>query len=121
MPQSFAHAAQQLLDPQSDLAQKYPHLHHGLQWRLERALADRNHEFISRCDDVMFHGYEIGRNDEIIFQDEENSAMVDFLDPIANDDTVTRPTQICKKLSDRMEIYGTLGYGSKSLLSPLLT
>lgn len=121
MPQSFAHAAQKLLDPQSYMAQKYPHLHHGLQWRLERALADRNLEPISMCDDVMFHGYEIGRNDEFIFQDEENSAMIDFLDPIANDDIATRPTQICKKLSDRLEIYGTLGYGSKSLLSPLIT
>ncbi|KAJ6003354.1 hypothetical protein N7451_005901 [Penicillium sp. IBT 35674x] len=60
----------------------------------------------------MFHGYEIGRNDELLFQDEENSAVVDFLDPIANDDTATRLTQICKKLSDRLEIYGTLGYGS---------
>lgn len=119
MHQSFATAAQELLDSESDLAQKYPHLHQGLSWRLQRALADRNHEVISMCDDVMFHGYEIGRNDEYMFQNEEYSAMVDFLDPIVPDDTATRPTQICKKLSDRVEIYGTLGYGSKSLQPPL--
>ncbi|KAJ5772588.1 hypothetical protein N7520_003117 [Penicillium odoratum] len=54
----------------------------------------------------MFHGYEIGRNDGLIFQHQECSAMVDFLDPILDDNIAYRATQICKDLSDRMEIYG---------------
>ncbi|KAJ5657269.1 uncharacterized protein N7484_000918 [Penicillium longicatenatum] len=112
MPQSFAATAQQLLDPRSDLSQKYPHLHHGLKWRLEKALSDRNHEPISRCGHVVFNGYEIGRNDESIFQNEENSAFVDFLDPITKDHTGTRLIRICNKLTDRMEIYGTIGHGT---------
>ncbi|KAJ6105002.1 hypothetical protein N7486_003691 [Penicillium sp. IBT 16267x] len=60
----------------------------------------------------MFHGYEIGRNDEVIFQDGENSTWANFLDPIINDDTETRPNQVCTNVGDSMEIYGTLGYGS---------
>lgn len=112
----FSVLARHLLDPQSDLSKKYPNLHEILQYRLEIAYASRNFSNISRCDHDVFNGFGLGRTDEITFQTEENSAQIDFLNPISNDNTSSRVNSICELLANHVEIYGLLGCGSKSKL-----
>ncbi|KAJ5083305.1 hypothetical protein N7456_012732 [Penicillium angulare] len=105
-------AARHLLDPHSKLAKKYPDLHRCLQLRLEHAYASRNRTTISRCDHHVFNGFELGRTDGAIFQEEENSARIDFLNPIFNDTVSSRVNNICELVGNHVEIYGLLGSGT---------
>ena len=106
-------SARHLLNPRSELSQQYPALHYSFHNRLREAWSLRGHQRISRCVHNTFNGYQIGRSDGQMYQKEENSQLVDMVDPIANDTSVTRVDKICTLLGKRVQIYGILGSGSK--------
>lgn len=92
---------------------RFPALHYAFHHRLREAWALRGHHRISRCIHNVFEGFEIGRSDGKTYQYEENSSLVDMLDPINHDTTVTRVSEMCNLLGRRLEVYGIIGSGSK--------
>ncbi|KAJ5894264.1 hypothetical protein N7495_005955 [Penicillium taxi] len=115
---SFAHQIRFLLDPNSDLSKRHPHLHHILARNADDALHMRGGKPISQCthkikriNEESRNSYSLGRSDGPAFQKNENSEIVNQL--WAFEDTVEhRYNCLCTDLLDRMEIYGYLGSGT---------
>lgn len=118
---SFPVLVNELLDPGSPLSKKYPHLHHNLRRRLEGAFIARKGRPVSSCTHTVFDEYSAGRSDELCFQENEDTKVLDFIDPII-DTSETRADYLCPNLLDRMELYGLAGTGSELLIfSPFIT
>lgn len=116
---AFCFAAQELVNPQSELAQSYPHLYQVFRHRLESAYADRDYKPVSLCSHTNFrNGYRACRSDSAGFQHKEWPAAIDRIDPLSNV-THNRMKNMCSQLTDRMDVYGLAGEGSKlNSLSP---
>ena len=110
---TFCFAAQELVNPQSELAQRYPHLYQVFRHRLEAAYADRNYRTVSHCDHIKFHNrYKGCRSDSAGFQHKEWPDAIDRVDPVDNI-TRNRMKNTCSQLTGRMDMYGLAGEGSK--------
>lgn len=110
---AFCFAAQDLVNPQSEIAQKYPHLYLVFRARLESAYADRNNRIVSLCSHTTFqHGYKGYRSDGDGFQKREWPTAYNRADPVGNV-TCNRMKHMCSELKDRMDVYGLAGEGSK--------
>jgi len=115
---SFPSLVNELLTPESHLATKYQYLHNNLLTRLECAFAERGDKPISQCTHTNFNGYEAGRCDTASFQESEDTTLLNKIDPIIDsDDPATRAELLCPHITNRMEIYGLAGTGSKLTLS----
>ncbi|KAJ5587508.1 uncharacterized protein N7459_003273 [Penicillium hispanicum] len=109
---TFASCFPDLLEPGSVLSQTYPSLHQILQSRLAGALAARNHHPISRCDHRGFDGYDLGRSDGKMFQCEEDSTLIEILNPNRTDGANAQLGDLCEDLTKRVEVYGLIGSGT---------
>lgn len=112
---SFPVIVNDLLNPDSNLAKEHPHLHQNLRSRLERAFVARGDQPLSRCTHTIFDGYDAGRSDALRFQENEDTGLINRIDPVL-DTSETRATSLCADLTSRMELYGLAGTGSKLLV-----
>ena len=117
---TFASCFPHLLDSRSQLSQSYPSLHRIISSRLQMALAARNFCPISQCNHTGFNGYDIGRSDEVFFQLEENTALIDTQNQVNSDGDIAEMTSLCEYVTNGLEIHGLIGSGSKSQSGILL-
>ncbi|KAJ5370641.1 uncharacterized protein N7496_006733 [Penicillium cataractarum] len=109
---AFCFAAQDLVNPQSEIAQRYPHLYQVFRARLGSAYAVRNNRPVSLCSHTTFHhGYKGCRSDGDVFQKREWPNAYDRADPVRNA-TGNRMKHMCSELKDRMDVYGLAGEGT---------
>lgn len=108
---TFAFRVGELLDPQSELARKLPHLHQILQGRLTTTFAARGDHGISQCTHTNLPGFEGERSDGPRFQQQEDSDLMNAVHPIW-DNSNRRAKHLCGNLTERMEVYGLVGAGS---------
>jgi hypothetical protein len=112
---SFSHNADDLLDPKSALSQRYPQVSQVLRERLGVAFGKRNNEEYSRCKCQDNLGF---RCDSEVFQKEGLTYYDDFIRLSAEGKTTAKAVCICPDLKERVQIYGFIGAGSKTTLSP---
>lgn len=111
---SFSYNAEELLDPSSQLFQRYPQVSQVLRDRLGVAFAKRNNEEFSRCNcrDDLGH-----RCDSEVFQKRTHTSYDDFRRLSADGKTTAKAVCLCPDLNERVQIYGFIGAGSKALPS----
>lgn len=119
--ESFPVVVNELLNSDRHLAREHPHLHHNLGSRLEGAFIARGDQPLSRCAHTVFDGYNAGRSDALHYQEDEDTGLINRIDPFI-DTSETRATTLFANLTNRMELYGLAGTGSKftNTLSPSL-
>lgn len=111
---SFSYNAEELLDPSSQLSQRFPQVSQVLRDRLGVAFSKRNNEEFSRCNcrDDLGH-----RCDSEVFQQYNHTSYDDFIRLSADGKTTAKAVCLCPDLNERVQIYGFIGAGSKSILS----
>lgn len=112
---SFSYNAEELLDPSSELSQRYPQVSQVLRDRLGLAFANRNNEEFSRCNCQDDSGH---RCDSEVFQKHASSSYDDFIRLSSEGKTTAKAVCLCPDLLKRVQIYGFIGAGSKIILSP---
>ncbi|OJJ37399.1 hypothetical protein ASPWEDRAFT_26792 [Aspergillus wentii DTO 134E9] len=110
---SFAFLSHDFLDPNHPKSQEYPYLHYALKTHLDRAMAARNHEEVSRCS----HEFYKARTNAYRTDTEDYQTTYDPNPQITyrkNERTViqTRYVKMCSYVKNNMEIIGLLGGGS---------
>jgi hypothetical protein len=117
---AFCFTARDLVNPQSELAQGYPHLYQVFRHRLESAYAARDNRPVSLCSHTRLpHGYRGCRSDTESFQ--KKNELFGFSDSPERGRNAARKrmNNMCSEITDQMDVYGTAGQGSKSKpLSP---
>lgn len=112
---SFSYNAEELLDPSSELSQRYPQVSQVLRDRLGVAFAKRNNEEFSRCNCREGSGH---RCDSEVFQKHACNSYDDFVRLSSEGKTTAKAVCLCPDLLKRVQIYGFIGAGSKTILSP---
>lgn len=113
---SFSYNAERLLDPSSRLSERYPQVSQVLRERLGVAFGKRNNEEFSRCNCRDDSGH---RCDSEVFQKCNSTSYGDFIRLSAEGRTTAKAVCLCPHLIERVQIYGFIGAGSKSIL-PLM-
>ena len=109
-----------LLDWQSDISQQYPHLHNAFLDRFEDFMAKRHDEDrVSMCNhDFSGLSSMLHRADSYSFQKTDNHNNDPTIDNTQFYDQLWRYNNACPSLLRRLEFYGIIGSGSKSLFPP---
>ncbi|KAF7718524.1 Uncharacterized protein PECH_003666 [Penicillium ucsense] len=108
----FCLSVRDLIDPESKLAQKYPHLCQIFRHRLEIAYSERQFKPVSLCAHTDYeNGYQGSRSDSDHFQRTEWFRQLQRADWMEND-TQNRMEHICPDVSKRMDFYGIAGEGT---------
>ncbi|KAJ5498901.1 hypothetical protein N7453_007952 [Penicillium expansum] len=106
---SFSYNAEELLDPSSQLSQRFPQVSQVLRDRLGVAFSKRNNEEFSRCNcrDDLGH-----RCDSEVFQQYNHTSYDDFIRLSADGKTTAKAVCLCPDLNERVQIYGFIGAGT---------
>lgn len=111
---AFCFTAQDLVNPQSELSQRYPHLYQVFRHRLESAYAARDNSAVSLCSHTTLpHGYRGRRSDTDGFQKKNELFCFNGWAERGRKATRSRMNNMCSGITDRMDVYGTAGEGSK--------
>jgi hypothetical protein len=111
---AFCFTAHDLVNPQSELTQRYPHLHQVFRHRLESAYAARDNRSVSLCSHTnLLHGYRGCRSDTDGFQKKNQSFISIEWSERGRNATRNRMNNMCSEITDQMDVYGTAGQGSK--------
>ena len=108
-----------LVDPNSEEARKYPHLHEVFSDRLDQSMSARDGDPVSKCHDdfpTLTNRYRADSHD---FQRHHNNFFTEDYNGGTNDKTY-RMNNMCHLLYDRMHPYAEIGSGSKFFPPPLL-
>ncbi|KAJ5098676.1 hypothetical protein N7532_005677 [Penicillium argentinense] len=112
--ESFPMLVNRLLDPADPLAQKHWHLHLTLRYRMENAFIARGDKPVSRCEHVVFEGYQGGRSDELAFQQNEDPVLIHRIDPTFRGETAAdRLQSMCPEVTKvHFQVFGVAGSGT---------
>lgn len=109
-----------LVEPNSDEAREYPHLHEVFSDRLDQSMSARDGDPISKCHDDFPTLTDRYRADSHEFQRHPNNFFTDEYDGPKNEKTY-RMNNMCRLLYDRMHPYAEIGSGSKFPPPPLFS